>query len=223
MTSMPLTSRRMEAGAFMFRSTLQSAARDALKRAPSGPAPPSRREGLGREQPCLAKPDVGAPRSRLAIGGAAPRQLLFADVFVRGSLHHRLDDLLVGLEEVGRHSPLRAVPGLDARPGRAHVVGARSRDWPQDAGEAERVELLLVERQVLQAPAHLLGGHDLALAEALLRAPHAFDGEHLDHDAARVENRADLVLRARALALLVDELEDVLDHLRLLPGGMQGE
>ena len=56
----------------------------------------------------------------------------------------------------------------------AHEVA----DRPHHAGEAERVELLLVEGEVLEAPAHLLAGHDLALAVALLRAPHALDAEH---------------------------------------------
>ena len=84
------------------------------------------------------------------------------------------------------------------------------------AGEAERVELLLVEGEVLEAPAHLLAGHDLALAVALLRAPHRLDAEHLDDQAARVEHWPTSSFGPGALALVVDVLEDVLDHLRLL-------
>ena len=56
------------------------------------------------------------------------------------------------------------------------VVGAAGGQRAHHAVEAQRVELLLVEVQVLQAPAHLLAGHHLALAEALLRAAHGFDG-----------------------------------------------
>jgi hypothetical protein len=36
--------------------------------------------------------------------------------------------------------------------------------------KTQGIELLLVEVQVLVAPARLLAGHDLALAESLLRA-----------------------------------------------------
>ena len=70
-----------------------------------------------------------------------------------------------------REAPLAAVPGVDARPA-PRPCGRRSEvlTRPHHAGEAQRVELLLVERQVLQAPAHLLAGHHLALAVALLRA-----------------------------------------------------
>src|SRR5690349_8219551 len=116
------------------------------------------------------------------VGGVASVQLLLGRVFLACRLDHRLDDLLVGLVPVGADVPLGAVPRLDARPARTHVVVARGADRPQHTREAERVELLLVEREVLQPPAHLLAGHDLALAETLLRAPHRLDAEHLDDD-----------------------------------------
>jgi hypothetical protein len=43
------------------------------------------------------------------------------------------------------------------------------------AGEAHRIERLLVEIEVLQTPTHLLTGHHLALAVPLLRLAHTFD------------------------------------------------
>ena len=101
------------------------------------------------------------------------------------------------------------------------MVGAGGLQRPHHAREAQRVEPLLVEVEVLQAPAHLLGGHHLALAEALLRLAHGLYAQHLDDHAARVQHLAHLVLGTRALALVVDVLHDVLDHLVLRAGAVQ--
>src|SRR3954470_14577863 len=142
MTSMPLTSRRVFCGFTVFGCWLLPAFE-------------------GRSFPV---------RSRLAIRRCAPVHLLVGQVFLRTRLHHWLDDLFIRLVPLIRELPLLAVPGLDAGPGGAHVVLAGGADRPQHAGEAQLVEAFLVQAQVLQAPAHLLAGHDLAFAEALLCA-----------------------------------------------------
>ena len=96
------------------------------------------------------------------------------------------------------------------------MVGAAGGDGAHDVVEAQGVQLLLVEGQVFHAPAHLFAGHDLAFAEAFLRAAHGFDAQHLDDHATGVQHRAHFVLGTRALTLVVHVLEDVLDHLGLL-------
>ena len=121
---------------------------------------------------------------------------------------------VVGLVPVGGELPLRTVPGVDARPARAHVVGARRAHRSHHAGKAERVELLLVEREVLEAPAHLLAGHHLALAEAFLRALDALDGHHRGDQAAHVEHLSHFLARPGALALVVHHREHILHDLR---------
>ena len=150
--------------------------------------------------------------SRQACGGVSffSARYLSADARDQG-----LDDLLVGLQPVGRPDELAAVPGVHARIARAQVIGAARRDRAHHTLEAQRVELGLREVQVLVAPAGLFAGHDLALAEALLRGTHAFHGEHGAHGAAHVQHAADFFLRTRALALGVDLLEDLLDHRRV--------
>src|SRR5438270_10607224 len=122
MTSMPLTLRRM------FGATLCPCL---------GTRPPSAREG-------------GMERSarRAAVRRGAPAQLLAFGVLVSRLLDHRLDDLLVGVQPVGGEVPLRAVPGLHPSPVGADVVDAAGADRAHHAGKAERVELLLVEREI---------------------------------------------------------------------------
>src|SRR6478736_2507437 len=88
--------------------------------------------------------------SGLAVLGRPTCQLLLRRVLVGRLLDHRLDDLLVGLQPVGAEVPLAAVPGVHTRPVGPEVVDAAGADRPHHAGEAQRVELLLVQRQVLQ-------------------------------------------------------------------------
>src|SRR5574337_871964 len=189
---------------------------------PSSLIPTGGGPGQGPARGALTGARCSVLTSALAVGRRA-RELLLDRVLVGGGLDHRLEDLLVGLVPVGTDAPLGAVPGLDACPGRSHVVDARGADRADHAGEAQRVELLLVEREVLQAPAHLFGRHHLAFAEAFLRALDRLDAEHLDHHAAHVEHRTDLVLRPRALALVVDVLQDVPDDLEVLARSVQRE
>src|SRR5579885_1626858 len=93
--------------------------------APSRPALPADAACAAVSTPCRAMRLALRASSGLAIVGRPPRELLLAQVLLGGGLHHGLDDLLVGLHEVRRHRPLRAVPSLDARTRRAHVVRAR--------------------------------------------------------------------------------------------------
>src|SRR5437879_1297663 len=104
MTSMPLTLRRMF-GALLTLCPWSGS--------PSSP----RRRGW----------EKGSAR-RAAVGGGAPRQLLAFGVFVGRLLDHRLDDLLVGMQPVGRELPLRAVPGLYPHPVGADMVDAARAD-----------------------------------------------------------------------------------------------
>src|SRR5664279_2103869 len=163
MTSMPLTSSRMEGAVLMLGSLFEAPHATLRKGASSRPAPPSRREGLGTEQPSQAAPETVKP-SGLTVSRCAPRQLLLFGVPVGRGLYHRLDDLLVGLQPFRAEHPFRAVPGVHTDPVCAHVVGAAGRDRAHHSGKAEGVELLLVQRQVFQAPAGLFAAHDPALA-----------------------------------------------------------
>src|SRR5262245_57811827 len=181
---------------------------------------PERSEGSrpwsGRDSSPLARNDTWVRRNALtlAVLRRAPRELLLVGVLLGGRLHHRLDDLVVAFVPVGAEAPLGAIPGLDACVRRAHVVGARGADGAHHAGEAQRVEFLLVEREVLETPANLLTRHHLALAEPLLRTAHAFDAEHRRHQAARVQHLPDFFAWSGALTLVVHELQHVLVHLR---------
>src|SRR5674476_1542906 len=140
-------------------------------------------------------------RSGLAVRGSAPRHLLVSQVFVCAGLDHGFENLLVSLVPIRGRGPFAAVPILYAGPGRAHMILARRAERAHDAVEAQRVKLLLVQRQILQPPTHLLGGHDLALAKALLGPAHSFHGQHRNDNTACVKHRADFVFRSRALAL----------------------
>src|SRR5439155_265010 len=105
------------------------------------------------------------------------------------------------------------------------MVHARHLERLHQSGGAELLQALVVDVQVLDAPAYLLAGHRLALAELRLRRADRFRGDDARDHAARVVDRADArgVLHL-PLALLVDVLEDIL-HPRaagagqVVPGG----
>ncbi len=103
------------------------------KRAPSRSPPPGvvpatsgQPEGAGtRERGCSDQPLLAvSSESRLTVLRRAARDLLLRRVLVGRRLDHRLDDRLVGLVPVGGELPLAAVPGVDAGPRGAAVVGA---------------------------------------------------------------------------------------------------
>jgi hypothetical protein len=123
---------------------------------------------------------------------AAGRDLLLGCILGRGLLDHGRDHAVVAGVPVGRDLPGLAVPGLDASDARTLVVRARHLDWPQLALEAELLETIGGEVEVLEAPAHLLASERL-LAEPLLRRANGLDAEHGVDQSAHVEDLARLL------------------------------
>src|SRR6187402_1367691 len=114
MTSMPLTLRTMFLGPMVFRSAPNERPEPFVWRLARAASPPARREGQGRvRHPRLrtAQDEADASPSGLAVGRRPALQLLVSQVLLRAGLHHRLDDLLVGLVPVAGELPLLAVPG----------------------------------------------------------------------------------------------------------------
>src|SRR5665647_1060407 len=85
---------------------------------------------------------TGARISGLAICRSAPGHLFVGLILVCAGLDHGLENLLVGLDVIGADVPLLAVPGLDTRCGRAHVVGARGAERAHHTAKTQRIELL---------------------------------------------------------------------------------
>src|SRR5262245_43716393 len=113
-------------------------------------------------------------RCRLLGWSAFGRAVAGRDVLLLGVLRRVLLDLgahqlAVGLHPVGDHLPLGAVPLLELHQPRALVVEARDLDGRHQPRRAELLQALVVDVQVLDAPAHLLAGDRLALAELRLR------------------------------------------------------
>ncbi len=130
---------------------------------------------------------------------------------------------LVGLVPVGLDVPLRAVPLHDARPVGAHVVLAGGLHRAHDLAEAQGLEPVGREVEVLEAPAHLLGREHLALAVLVLRGADRLHLQHGDHHPARVRQRAHARGGTRALALVIDELLQVVVHLVLRGAVVDGD
>src|SRR5260370_11309610 len=148
----------------------------------------------------------------LLLGAVALRVPELPALLDRRRLDHRADDVPHGRDPVGHDAPLLAVPLLDEDRAVALVVLARDLDRVREALHAELVEPLLGEIQVLEAPADLLAGERLVAVLPHRRADR-LGREHGVDEAAVVERLADGLLLAPALALVVDELEDVLVHL----------
>src|SRR6266850_138061 len=91
----------------------------------------------------------------------ARRDLLLGGVLGRRVLDQRRDDGVVGGVPVGNDVPLLAVPLVDAAQSRTFMVGARHLDRSDHALEAELLDALSSEVEVLDAPAHLLTRHRL--------------------------------------------------------------
>src|SRR5712692_8499390 len=118
------------------------------RRGPFGPSPPpSPPRGFGGPP---------GPPPLLLLGAVTRRDSLL--LRVRGSrvFDQRADDRLVRLDPVGDQLPLRAVPLLELDRSAAFVVRAGNLDRLQEVVGAELLQALLVQVQVLQAPAHLL-------------------------------------------------------------------
>src|SRR3982751_2980277 len=103
-----------------------------------------------------------------------------------------------------------AIPLLELHQAGALVVHAGNLDGRHEAGRTELLQALVVNVEVLDAPAHLLAGDRLALAELGLRVADRLGGDDAGDDTARVVDRAEarLVLEL-ALALVVHVLLDV--------------
>src|SRR4051794_5268016 len=155
MTSMPLTSNNVAP------DVRETSSRD-------WPLPPGGGFGWGSGATVLISNRLPASHRR---------ELLLRGVLLRGVVHHRAQQLVVGFIHVRRVAPLLAVPGVDARAMRAAVVLAGGLEGLHDALHAERLDARRVEVQVLRAPAHFLARHD-PLAVFLLRLADRLDREH---------------------------------------------
>src|SRR5215813_13926216 len=91
-------------------------------------------------------------RLRAGVGG----QVLLLRIFLGRFDDHRPDHLLVGVDPVGDEFPLLAVPLVYPGAGNARVVLAGHFERRQQALEAELVELVGGEVQVLQTLTDLL-------------------------------------------------------------------
>src|SRR2546423_3153536 len=98
-------------------------------------------------------------------------------LFDGGRLDLGAHDVLHGLNPVRDDVPLLAVPLLDEERAAALVVLARDLDRVGEALHADLFEALLGQVQVLESPAHLLGGRCLALG-ALHRGADGLRREH---------------------------------------------
>src|SRR5437764_1071701 len=166
----------------------------------------------GGPQPAVRWLRVGSSLHRIP-GAVARSDALLLRVLRRVGLDLLAHQLAVRLHPVGEHFPLRAVPLLELHQARALVVEAGHLERRHEADRTQLLQALVVDVQVLDAPAHLLAGDRLALAELRLGEADRLGGHDARHHAARVVDRAEarLVLEL-ALALVVDELLDVFHH-----------
>src|SRR5574341_1994936 len=112
----------------------------------------------------------------LALRAVAGRQLLLAGVLRGRLLDLGTHDRLVARDPVADHLPLSSVPLLELDRAAALVVEARHLDRLQQVERAELLQALLVDLQVLDAPAHLLAG-ERTLAVLGLRGADRFGGQ----------------------------------------------
>src|SRR5690348_14420338 len=122
-----------------------------------------------------------------SVGEAPDGELLLGRVLGRRVLDQRLDHVVVRRVPVRRDVPVLAVPGLDAGGAGALVVGAAHLDRLELAFEAELLEAVGREIEVLETPAHLLAGHRL-VAVVRHRGADRLDAEHSVDQAAHVED-----------------------------------
>src|SRR4029077_11504064 len=101
------------------------------------------------------------------------------------------------------------VPLLDKHRATTLVVVARDLDRVGETLEAELIEPLLRQIEVLEGPPDLLTGRRLVAKLAHGRADR-LEGEHRVDHATVVERGADVFLLRSSLALVVDILDDVL-------------
>src|SRR3954462_1106813 len=158
--------------------------------------------------------EIIASTPRLAfLRAIARRQLLLRRVLRSTLLDHLADHRAVAGHERRNLLEARAVPPLELHHPRAFVVDAAGLDRWKESRRAQFLDAGLREVQVLEAPAQLIGRHDLALAELLLGRADRLDDDHAVDDAARVHD----VAEARrifeiALAAAVNLGLDLLHH-----------
>src|SRR5215475_6244217 len=169
----------------------------------------------------MRRVEPGAENERRSafLGAVARRDALLLGIRGCGLLHHRAHQLSVGLDPVGDHDPFVAVPLLELDRAAAFVIQARYVQRLHEAGRAQLLQAGIADLQVLDSPAHLLGGDGLALAELDLRGADRLDRDDAVHHAAVVIDRADArdVFHLATLALAVVVLLDVLDHREVRP------
>ena len=132
---------------------------------------------------------VGSCRSGLAVGVRAVSFFSVAYLSA-GGLDHRLDDLLVGLQPVGRDSSTSRRPRSGRAPRSTPMWSAHEVEIGRITPAKPSASSFFWSSARFSRPQRTCSPViDLALAVALLRAPDAFDAEHLDHHAARVQHR----------------------------------
>src|SRR5688572_29528973 len=91
--------------------------------------------------PKKSRPQAAFPRDGLLLLGAvARRDALFLGILRRRRLDHRTHDRLIGLDPVGDHVPLLAVPLHELDPAAAFVVHPRDPERRHQAGGAQLLE-----------------------------------------------------------------------------------
>src|SRR5512144_858304 len=96
------------------------------------------------------------PPSCLLLGTVTRRNPLLLRIGGRRLLDQRADDRLVRLDPVRDHLPFCPVPLLELDRAAPLVIHAGELDRLQESNGAQLFQALLVDVQVLQAPAHLL-------------------------------------------------------------------
>src|ERR1700747_3308159 len=139
------------------------------------------------------------------LAAVAGCDLLLDGVLVRALLDHLVDQRAVARHERCQGLEFLPVPLLELDHARALVIGATRLDWREQPGGTELLQTRFAQVEMLETPAHLLGRHDLALAEVVLRLADRLDDHDRVRDASRVIDRADapLVLEV-ALARTID-------------------
>src|SRR5450755_2145138 len=128
---------------------------------------------------------VVSDRSTL-LAAIARRNLLLGAVF-RGALLDHLAHQVAIAGHVRREGlETLAVPFLELDHAGSLVIEAARLDRREHARGAELLDARLRQIQMLQAPAHLLGRHDLTLAVLLLRGANRVDDDDSVDDSARM-------------------------------------
>src|SRR6185503_5878893 len=103
------------------------------------------------------------------LAAIAQRDLLFSRVLGSTFLDHLFGQRAVARHERRQRLEFLAVPLLELDHARAFMIGAAGFDRGEQARSAELLQPRFAQVEVLEAPAHLLRRHHLALAEMVLR------------------------------------------------------